>query len=210
MVNKIQMRGHCQCCGRIQAVIAGSGLMSKHGYKVSEHGWFVGVCSGQNHRPLQVDRAHADATVAWVRKEIETMLKPKLADLVSGKQHPEYCKGSYNVRAREYDKVPWADASTWQRDDARRAAIFGLEQRIKAGESFANDLEKLSDQVHGTALIEVKAADGPEPIKCGDKRQAQRGVLTAQSIYRGMVHWKDEKGFGSKMSTRAWRLLPKA
>lgn len=35
---KTQTRGICQCCGREQAVLNGTGFMSQHGYTV-KNGW---------------------------------------------------------------------------------------------------------------------------------------------------------------------------
>lgn len=209
-MSKIQFRGHCQCCGRVQAVLHdGAGCMSKHGYRVKD-GWFQGVCPGQNYKPLNIDRTQADRVVADVRDQVANDLKPQLEGLKRGRIHPAVCEGHWNGKERKYDKVAWEDAAPHQRQAALQAAIWKVEQRIKAGESFAASLEALANKVHGMPLEQVKADEGPEPIPWGDKRKSKRGALEAVSIDRGMVRWKDEKGFSSKMSTRSWRLLEKA
>ena len=59
MTTATQTRGHCQLCGRQQAVRGG---MSAHGYTVA-NGWFQGVCQGHHHKPLETDRSITDQMV---------------------------------------------------------------------------------------------------------------------------------------------------
>lgn len=208
-MTKTQLRGICQCCGRQQAVLA-SGNMSKHGYTV-EQGWFSGVCRGQNHQPLQLDRTQADRTVQTVRHDV-ARLQQNLLDLQAGKIFPEIVNtGRYDFAKQASETVSWADANEYQRTRGVEVEIFRVSGRIRLGTGFADDLEALANNVFGTALLEVKAEAAPAPILAGERRQSEaRGILTAVSVFQGMVKWKDERGYGTKMSTRAWRNLPAA
>tara|TARA_R110002072_G_scaffold218270_1_gene375990 strand:- start:81 stop:935 length:855 start_codon:yes stop_codon:yes gene_type:complete len=76
-------RGHCQACGRTQAVDVNHNLIAKHGYTV-DFGFFNGVCNGSDNAPLQVEKTLTEETIIdltdWIA---ETNIK--LADLKSGK-----------------------------------------------------------------------------------------------------------------------------
>lgn len=214
---RIQLRGHCQCCGRQQAVIRG--LMSKHGYEVKErgnYGWFQGICQGERFKPIEVDRAQADAIVKAVREECAS-LRVRAEALRSGEVKPAKAKSGKKVEQAgvprwkwEDEMVPFSEAPAHYQREAVESAAWNAQRRSEIGGSFANGLEKLADEYHGKPLLEVKAEAGPAPIEPGERRVAQRGVLIAGEVYRGMVHWKDERGFKSKMSTRSWRALPMA
>lgn len=209
---KIQMRGHCQCCCRVQAVT--SGYIAKHGYEVKNRGaggWFSGVCSGHQFAPVEIERCVLDKVVATIRKQVVELRE--LADkYVAGTAHPADCKTNrYDHEKREYARVAWSDASDYQRADEIKRAIWNLRQRANAGTSQANTMEIIADARHGQPLIEVAKDAGPAPIHCGDKRITERfGIVQASEVWRGQVHYKDPKGFNRKMSTRAWRALPGA
>lgn len=203
MTTKTQLRGNCQCCGREQAVLASSGTMAKHGYTV-KCGWFLGVCSGHNYRPMQEDISVTRDIVATVRADVAKLLE-YAADLKSGKAHPPTCKTSHAPGAQP---VAFADAAPWQQRDAITAAIYATESRARAGEHFANDLEALANAMHGQPLREEKVSAGPVPILAGERRiSTHRGILTATSVVGAWVSWRDERGLKSRMSSRAWRAL---
>jgi hypothetical protein len=209
----IQLRGHCQCCGRLQAVP--NGFMSKHGYQVKE-GWFQGVCSGERYAPIERDRAQADSIVAMVRGECAA-LRDQAAALRAGEAKPVHAKSGNRVPdpSKRYweledELVPFDQAPRHYQVEAVEAAAWKAQRRAEVGESFAAFLEGVANEYHGKALIEVKADAGPAPIRSGERRVSQRGVLVANYCERGMVHWKDDRGFGSKMSSRSWRALPMA
>lgn len=208
--HKTQTRGICQCCGREQAVLS-SGVMSKHGYKVSEHGWFVGVCSGRIHKPMQIDRTHADMTVKMVRAEVVT-LRANAAKMTAHEINPASCKtNDYDSVAREYRTIPFADGNQWQQRDARKHAVWQFTRRAEMGESFANSLEALADKYHGQALRVVPVDAGPAPVRSGDQRTGGNGrVLTAYRIDGARVYWKDAKGYKGWTGTQAWRRMEAA
>ena len=205
MATKTQLRGNCQCCGRDQAVLATTGTLAKHGYTV-KGGWFQGVCSGHNYRPMQEDRAIADRIIISVRADVAKLLD-QAAALRSGTAHPEKCRVSHRKGA---EPVAFAEAPAWAQRDAIQSAIYATENRARAGEHFANDLEALAEAVHGQPLREVKVATGPAPIEAGERRVSKRGTLTATSVIGARVYWRDERGFKSYTGSQAWRLLPLA
>jgi hypothetical protein len=205
-VTKTQIRGICQCCGREQAVMA-SGLMSKHGYTV-EHGWFSGVCYGQRHRPMQIDRSVADDTIRTVRADC-VELDETAAALKAGRVTPATCKTPhYNAAKRDFDRVAWADATPYQQEQAVAAAISRAESRARTGRAFADQLQALADRYHGQPLLTVAVEAGPAPIGSDERRVLPRGIAAVRYVERGMVHWRDERGFSGRMSTRSWRALP--
>lgn len=57
-------RGHCQACGRIQAIDNGLAVLAKHGYTVP-NGYFIGACVGGEHKPLEVERTLTDSHISY-------------------------------------------------------------------------------------------------------------------------------------------------
>jgi hypothetical protein len=196
--------------------------MSKHGYEVKNRGqggWFSGVCSGNRYAPIERERAQADMIIASVREECAS-LRQRAADIRAGVIKPKEAKKDgvskrVEVNGRYewvYDMVPFDQAPRYYQDEAVKSEAFRAERRAEMGESFARDLEKIVNEYHGKPLLEVAADAGPAPILAGERRLGGGGerVLIAKYVDRGMVHWKDERGFGSKMHSRSWRLLPMA
>ena len=203
MTTKTQLRGNCQCCGRDQAVLATTGTLAKHGYTV-KGGWFLGVCSGHNYRPMQEDISVTRDIVATVRTDVAKLLE-YAADLKSGKSHPPTCKTSHAPGAQP---VAFAEAPAWAQRDAISSAIYATENRARAGEHFATELETMANAMHGKPLREKKVSAAPAPILAGERRiSTKRGVLTATSVVGACVSWRDERGLKSRMSSRAWRAL---
>lgn len=200
----IQLRGHCQCCGREQAVQGA--YMSKHGYRVKD-GWFQGVCSGHNYGPVEVSREQLDRNVAAIREECNE-LDERAKKLEACDIHPKFVDGPYDSKARSYSQIPWADATNRQRDDAVSKAVWGARQRARLGRQFADSLVDLANIHHGKPLREVITGAGPAPIQAGERRQGAKRVMTARHQIGAVVHWKDEKGFLGKTGSRSWRLLP--
>lgn len=204
---KIQLRGHCQCCGRQQAVMRG--YMAKHGYEV-KNGWFNGVCTGANYQPIEASRERADEVCSQVRAE-SARLMVRAAELRDGTGIVHQIDTTRrDPKTRQPITIAWEDATPGQRRSAQESVAWHCESRARAGRQFADDLEKLANECHGKPLMEIRAPEAPEPIYCGHQRKHPRGVLTVTSVYSGMVRWKDDRGFIGSMSTRAWRALPTA
>lgn len=215
MSDKIQLRGHCQCCCRIQAVTGGR--VAKHGYEVKNRGaggWFSGVCSGHQYAPVEVERTVLDSVVASIRNQIAELRA--LADRhEAGTAHPATCRTSkYDSRTQEYVRVPWDEAEEWERADEIKSAIWNLRQRANAGASQADMMIRIADERHGQPLIEVARDAKPAPIPVGERKVNDSGrVLEAKFTLRGMVYWKNQRDgrqYDGKMSTRCWRAMKAA
>ena len=213
-VSRIQTRGHCQCCGRIQAV---DSRVAKHGYEVKDrgdYGYFVGVCRGHDYAPMEVSREKADDVVTAVREDLVAM-GHRIELLQTGKSHPEKITTNrcewINGKLVPIE-IPWADASKYERDDGIESAIYRLVSRIRSATSFANQHEALVNRVHGQPLTEVKLEAPATRIQAGEQRQGDV-VLTAKYQDGAMVHYSyyresSGKTFNAKMASRSWRALP--
>ena len=150
--DKTQSRGHCQCCGREHAV---NGTVVKHGYEVKDRGlggYFSGVCHGHTHRPMQIDRSVTDTSAASLRIEAGKRLE-RVEQLRSGKAHPASIERGWGQNKKT---VPFADATPYEQRDAVRNTIAHEESMARHLSAFADDLQKLADEVHGKALRVVK------------------------------------------------------
>lgn len=153
--DKTQQRGNCQCCGRDQAI---NHTVAKHGYEVKNRGqggYFRGVCSGHNYEPMQVKRDITDVVISGCRADAER-LDERVAGLRSGKLTPDYVRGHYNPKTREYDQLLFEDGSPSQKREAIVGEVYRCESRARAARSAADDLEKLVNEVHGQPLRIVK------------------------------------------------------
>jgi len=204
---KTQLRGHCQCCGRQQAVPK-RGTMAHHGYEVQD-GYFSGVCQGHQYEPIERDTTIVVSVIASVRRQA-VGLRQHAADLRSGRVTPEIVRGDWNAATREYDMIPFDGAPKWRQEQAVEAAAYQYESRGRAADSFSDGLKAIVAERAGKPLIVVPVEAGSAPVQPGERKVAPRGVLTAVYVERGMVRWKDDRGYTSKMSTRSWRNLPDA
>ncbi len=206
-MDKVQLRGHCQCCGRDQAVLT-DGRMAQHGYDV-KNGYFRGVCSGSRYHPIEKDREAAYSVIHSCRDEAAT-LRQRAVDYRSGAKHPEkVTTGWWDPVTRDKEMIPWADASAYQQRHALESAAWNAEGLARQAERFADGLLVIVEAYHGKPLQEVVKPVGPEPIAAGEKRVSKRGVIACEDVFKGMVKWRDERGFYGRMSTRAWRNLEK-
>lgn len=209
MSTKTQTRGHCQCCGRIQAV---RGAMSQHGYTV-KHGWFDGVCHGHQFAPMETDRTQADRVIASVRTEVVDLLA-RIADLKAGKVHPLTIKTS-RTEIVDGKRVPvfitWSDATKSQQQDAMSEAIWVNESRAKSGTQFADGHEALCNSVHGQPLQVVTIAAAAPRIEAGERRMSANGeIMVAKGQDGARVSWRIQRGDKSLngwTGSKAWRTL---
>tara|TARA_Y100001951_G_C11280597_1_gene265098 strand:- start:892 stop:1740 length:849 start_codon:yes stop_codon:yes gene_type:complete len=96
-------RGHCQACGRVQAVDTHNNFIAKHGYTV-DFGYFSGVCTGSNRKPLEVDKTFTEETIEelseWIAKK-QILLESAVKD--------ESIFSHYSIEKRfnSFDIVPF-------------------------------------------------------------------------------------------------------
>tara|TARA_Y100001937_G_C7073326_1_gene309414 strand:- start:27 stop:920 length:894 start_codon:yes stop_codon:yes gene_type:complete len=70
MKNTHTHKGHCQSCGRVQAVSTDDNSLAKHGYDV-KFGFFNGTCSGSDKEPLEVSKRFSEVTISKMKNAIE-------------------------------------------------------------------------------------------------------------------------------------------
>lgn len=157
MTNAIQTRGNCQHCGRLQAFTKGK--FAKHGYKVEargQGGYFSGACSGHKFVPMQIDRTATDEIVAVVRAEVDAMLN-EVAELEQGLRHPTIIETSKIDRVTKQPvTITWEEAPEWQRKGAIGKLATQMKCRAAAGTRWADYMENLANELHGTELVEVE------------------------------------------------------
>lgn len=172
-----QQRGHCQCCGRQQAVLK-SGYMSNHGYKV-EWQQFIGTCPGNRFKPLEQDRSQLDKVCADIDSQCEELAEFATA-LTLGAYTPDDVRTRYLGKG-VYETTPWADATEYQREAEIKRLHRDADHKMRQGAQIAIELRQLADRVHGTALITVKKQP-PARIQLGERRivTTARGDFTVE------------------------------
>lgn len=68
---RIQLRGTCQCCGRVQAVLP-TGKMTKHGYTV-KNGGFNGICYGEDYPPMEKSIEQTTRIIEQIQTDVEKL-----------------------------------------------------------------------------------------------------------------------------------------
>jgi hypothetical protein len=201
-----QYRGHCQCCGKEQAVP--NSFMSKHGYTVKQ-GWFVGVCSGDRHEPIEVNREYADKLVASIRAEVPELLAK--AELVkAGKLTPKMVEVGYSLNK---EVVPFEEAHSYDQRRALQIMEYGFRNRASAGEDFANALEEIANKYHGQPLMQVVKKEGPTPIQHNEIKVLNGRNVVCKNVHGARVYFKYENISSNLMgwvSTTKWRSLQSA
>lgn len=209
-MSRIQVRGHCQCCGRIQAVK--SGHMSKHGYTVQD-GWFSGVCQGDSYGPMETSIEQTTKMVAAVRADV-IKLEADLVKMEAGKILPKFANSTSCMPGKKVD-VLYADAPKWDQESAVSSMIWGTKSRIKMGIDWANDMEALAAKTVGKPLETVeKDKDRPAPINNGEKRLLPNGkIAVVEYVHGPRVYWNYEGAVVVRRSsvwtgTTSWRKYP--
>lgn len=210
MTTATQTRGHCQLCGRQQAVRGG---MSAHGYTVA-NGWFQGVCQGHHHKPLETDRSITDQMVIDVTAQASA-LRIKADETLLGQHDPvEYDTGrrTFLDGKRTPIMAQFADAGEYRQQEIRKQMAWSLTSRAKAGEDFAKFMGALADKVHGQPLAIVAKPQPAERIQAGEKRIDAKGrVLTAKYQDGQRLHYTFTRESGAVLTTwmspRSWRML---
>jgi len=210
MTTTTQTRGHCQLCGRQQAVRGG---MSAHGYTVA-NGWFQGVCQGHHHKPLETDRSITDQMVIDVTAQASA-LRIKADETLLGQHDPvEYDTGrrTFLDGKRTPIMAQFADAGEYRQQEIRKQMAWSLTSRAKAGEDFAKFMGALADKVHGQPLAIVAKPQPAERIQAGEQRIDAKGrVLTAKYQDGQRLHYTFTRESGAVLTTwmspRSWRML---
>lgn len=143
-----QIRGNCQCCGRLQAVK--NGHMSKHGY-TKQHGWFAGVCSGERYAPMQITREQTDKVIADITAEIPELIA-KADQVKAGNLTPKFIVvGRYDNKK----EILFADADKHQQARAVYSLEWSFRNRASSGKIFIATLDEIAEEKHGTELVKI-------------------------------------------------------
>mgnify|MGYP003136073953 CR=1 FL=1 len=178
-------RGHCQACGRVQAVDTANNLLAKHGYTV-DFGYFDGVCTGSDRKPLEVDKSFSEATIFRISEWIDGQ-KVLLQEAIEGKKTFSHYSlhylavkivpfdtshiGNKSYKCFEYTEENLKKHIQQCRDERstyRRFLTFdevfaklqnhfikGIEAGIANAIKHIESLQKLIEEVHGKELINV-------------------------------------------------------
>jgi hypothetical protein len=207
---RIQTRGHCQCCGHVQAT---GYTVAKHGYTV-DFGYFSGVCHGAFLQPLERDRSHCDATILDLRRrapEDEAFADLLQAGAVLPIKGYVRSKTEWDKRTGGRKKIPVSFGSLSINDQGAQvsALIFNLRRGAEFMRTLANDIGQLADRVHGQPLLQVEVQASAQPIQAGERRQGDTGVYVAKSQQKARVWFTVEGSTRTVwMGAQAWRRLP--
>lgn len=203
--NANQLRGHCQLCGRQQAIRHGA--MAHHGY-TTRHGWFEGACPGHRHAPIEQDRAVLDRTVAQVAASCDKLEQQATAIRTGAAPATVLVEKFIDGRWVEVSVDP-ATLSPEKAAKAVRIHLFAIERRARAGRAFCRDMISVAAQYHGQPLVEVARRDPPQRISLGDRRYDAQGRMYSISriIGDGYVYASRADGFTARMHSRRWRAM---
>tara|TARA_Y100000816_G_scaffold177373_1_gene128019 strand:- start:625 stop:1464 length:840 start_codon:yes stop_codon:yes gene_type:complete len=177
-------RGHCQACGRVHAVDTAKNLLAKHGYTV-EFGYFDGVCTGSDRKPLEVDKSFTEATIVRIYEWIDGQ-KVLLQEAIEGRKtfshytlektkngfrfHPfsdkhfmvqgltivEYTEENLRKHCEEYNQKMLIMISFNEIFlKLQNHYIKSIENGIANAFKHIDSLQKLIEEVHGKELINV-------------------------------------------------------
>lgn len=142
---ELQLRGHCQCCGREQAVIDG---------RITAHG-AERACPGAYRPPLQAQREIADRTIARVRSDAWTLTERALA-FYERRVVPPTAETFRRGAGGRPLRVPFAQASRPHQDEEVRREIDALEAHARRAREFADELARLADECFCEPLREIR------------------------------------------------------
>lgn len=190
MTKDIQQRGHCQYCGREQAIV--SGHMAHHGYEVARWGFFNGACSGHDYAPIEQSRERLDRRGFELRASAAS-LNEGADDLEAGKVDPQvfYVQRRELVgnRWRDVDyAVPYCYGDEYEQRQARTNLIYSFRSEARQKIEFCDMMDRLADEVHGKPLrvVEKKAAPS-SPVRKGHVARRQEGADLAVRQRRSRV-----------------------
>jgi hypothetical protein len=169
--------GHCQACGRQQAVDNALGTLAKHGYKVAGFGFFMGTCQGSGRRPLELERAFLDticAALAEYSARMSTrsmqLLKREVVleqatrlDNYGGRVTERVKTGRRDRYGREKTenrevRVPWVEASPSERGAELKREVALADSEASEADQHREGLLRLAKEVHGRPLAAVSRA----------------------------------------------------
>jgi hypothetical protein len=199
-------RGHCQYCGREQAIV--NGHMSKHGYTV-KHGWFVGVCSGNQYSPIEVSREQTDKIIAEITAEIPQLIE-QAEKVKTGQLNPKVISIGYGSNKTE---IAFKDGNAMQQQKARFSLECALISRARGGESFIKTLAEVADKYNGKDLVVAVEKQTAPRISFNEIKVLRGSKVICKRIEGARVYfyWVNASpNVTSWVSTTFWRKLETA
>jgi hypothetical protein len=199
-MTKATHNGHCQVCGRQQAVRDG-GRLAKHGY-TTKWGFFSGTCSGSDIEPLEVSRSKLDETVRELELEAAILREMKAEDVTSVaiESRKGYGEPVIHVFTTEADLLAYVEANPLYRsynwENMRKARVVELRSRAASMIKHAEMLVALAAEVHGGELIPRETKPELERVAKYPKDMREAWKIAAELKAEG---W----------NTRVSRLVPK-
>lgn len=178
-------RGHCQACGRIQAVVVRGGLIAKHGYTV-DGGYFSGTCQGSGELPLEISRAYTDTFAASCERSAEQH-DDVAGRLAAGAIVPPRCSygSKWDGTARGGRGSFVEQWKSWEESDERHRAGEVKRQMAQHAQhadflrAHARRLRELADRVYGQELL---PAEHRRELRIGDAVRAYGSLHTIKSF----------------------------
>ena len=163
-------KGHCQACGRIQALtVVGMAILprlAKHGYKVAGFGYFSGTCQGSARLPLQQDKTYCEA-IQGELSEYAARQESVAKAYDSGELVPSNVE-VYDSKAKGgLGLLKWEAADEYQRANELRSRIWRARNEAKSARDHAEMLRKLAEEIFNTPVIAVEPKAKPLAITIG-------------------------------------------
>lgn len=120
-------KGHCQACGRVQAVDTTNNLLAKHGYTV-DFGYFNGICTGSDRKPLEIDKSFTEETILELADWVE-----KRKVLLAQAQQNKKTFSQYSLRSNKYGDTEFDIVSFTMNhvQDEKYTVVFYTEDSLK-------------------------------------------------------------------------------
>lgn len=206
MEKRIQLRGHCPHCTRVQAVVNGG--MAHHGYTV-DFGYFRGTCTGHGMAPIERDpaaaTAHADELARIAEREDDAALKLEQREVDPPHAEQRYSEMGY----RKVRYIPYAELSDWDKGQLRAKLVHQHRSIAKQLRDMVGYLHDAAAKYGGAPLLEIDLDKGKAGIEPGDivkvcgqtvevvriEERTAKGVgPRVNGQYMSHVVWEDENG----------------
>jgi hypothetical protein len=149
--------GTCQACGNVQAVNSITGNIHKHGYTV-DYGYFSGVCTGADRKPLEVERVITDRTIVLCNGRATKLEAMTVADIKKVPVHVRVRRNGFT----DHDRVMMTEAEynehkkQWDTDFAKLQSNHLQYVILREAEGLRDHVEVLKVRIeerHGKELI---------------------------------------------------------
>jgi len=163
-------RGHCQACGRLQAVTnehhGFPPRLAKHGYKVAGFGYFFGTCRGSGHQPIERDHSLLEQ-IAVSLTEYADSHDRLAADFEAGRRTPDTVPTGrfvYVDRKATPERCPWAEADQYAQVQEVKRMVWQYQSQAKQARQHRQMLLELKDQLSGKPLTANPDLTKPAPL----------------------------------------------